>query len=205
MSAGLLSHRQVARHLIASRTSENGTASPPDWGVVALCRVDRLPTGRYQKINDALLPEEQLFNARSNTLSIDTRSAEGAHNVSDAQAQQTTVERIVRAISSRRFRFSNEKDLQAGIETAFREDGLIFEREVRLAPGDVVDFMVGGVAVEVKTDGPLAALTRQIDRYAEHERVRELVVISSRRRLTNLPQVLRGKNVHGVALAGGLL
>lgn len=136
---------------------------------------------------------------------MDARSAEGAHKFSDAQAQQTTVERIVRAISSRRFRFSNEKDLQAGIETAFQEDGLIFEREVRLAPGDVVDFMVGVVAVEVKTDGPLAALTRQIDRYAEHERVKELVVISSRRRLTNLPQVLRGKNVHAVALAGGLL
>lgn len=112
---------------------------------------------------------------------------------------------VTRVIGSRRFRFANEKDLQAGIETALLEEGIRFEREVKLAKGDIIDFIVDDLGIEVKIDGPLTALTRQLARYARHERIAELLVVSSRNGLTNLPTSLGGKRLTTISLAGAML
>lgn len=116
-----------------------------------------------------------------------------------------TAQQIAGLLSSFRFRFSEEKDLQEGIEKALAGAGIPFEREVHLDAGDIVDFMVGGVAVEVKIDGSLSALTRQVARYARHERVAEILVVSSRNRLVNLPASIGAKPLHTLSLAGGML
>ena len=94
-----------------------------------------------------------------------------------------------------RFRFTDERELQDGIERAFVRGGVAYEREVRLSARDRLDFLAGAVAVEVKVDGGLADLTRQVWRYAEDPRVRELLVVSSRSRLDGLASEINGKPV----------
>jgi hypothetical protein len=112
--------------------------------------------------------------------------------------------RVSAALMRTRFRFTNEQELQQGIATVLEQDPLIFEREVRLAPKDRIDFLVGGLGIEVKVDGTLSALTRQVYRYAQHEQIGALLVVSSLHRLArDLPPSINGKtiSVHVVSRA----
>jgi hypothetical protein len=93
-------------------------------------------------------------------------------------------QRIVHILTSHRLPLSDEKQLQIEIAVAFASAGLAAEREVRLAPGDIVDFMVGDIAVEVKIKGSKRDIFRQVERYCEHNAVRELVLA------TNVPMAL---------------
>jgi hypothetical protein len=135
------------------------------------------------------------------------RGAEAAHEVQAAQAQERTIAAIVRALTRRRFRASNERELQDCIAQAFAfellsENGPAFRREVRLSSADVVDFMVEDVAVEVKMQGSLAAVTRQLHRYAQHDDVRALVLVTSLQRLGNQPEQMNGKPLRVVNVGG---
>ena len=111
------------------------------------------------------------------------------------------MEAIVEAIRSRRYAYTSEAELQEGIERVLIEEGIAYEREVALSPGDRIDFLVGeGIGVEVKIDGSISALTRQIHRYAQHDRISSLVVVTSRSRLANLPSSMNEKTVRVVHL-----
>ncbi len=112
---------------------------------------------------------------------------------------------VLQCLRRYRYRYANEKDLQAGIESALLAGGFAFEREVRLAPGDVADFMVEpGICVEIKIDGGISALTRQLHRYAQHDAVQGIVLVTSRSRLTNLPEVLNAKPLLCFIILGAL-
>lgn len=77
-----------------------------------------------------------------------------------------------------RFRFTDEVSLHRSLAQAFRQSGLSFEREVRLSQYDRIDFMLGRVGVEVKVQGGWRAVRAQLLRYAESERVDELVLVT---------------------------
>lgn len=95
----------------------------------------------------------------------------------------------------------SEEALQEGIAEALDTEGWSFEREVILGPRDRVDFLLeGGVGIEVKIDGTAPALIRQLHRYAQHARIHELVVVTNRARLTQMPAELNGKPVHVCSL-----
>lgn len=115
------------------------------------------------------------------------------------------LEQLGTILGARRFRFTCEKDLQDGIAAVLTEAGLDFQRELELSRQDRPDFLLHRVAIEVKVDGSLSALTRQIARYAEHELVDGILVVTSLARLTNLPDEIRGKRVHVVHLIGSVL
>lgn len=93
-------------------------------------------------------------------------------------------QRIVHVLTSHRLPLSDEKQLQIAIGDAFTAAKLNFAREVRLAPGDIVDFMVEGCAVEVKIKGGKREIFRQVERYCAHKQVEELVLA------TNVPMGL---------------
>lgn len=61
------------------------------------------------------------------------------------------------------------------------------------------------IAIEVKVDGSLAALTRQLHRYAQHDEVAALVAVSPRARHTAIPREISGKPVRMVSLLGSAL
>lgn len=112
--------------------------------------------------------------------------------------------RVRQAIEAYRYTFTDEKELQTALADALGRAGLVFQREVVLSPRDRVDFLLEpGVVVEVKIDGGLSDLTRQLYRYAQLERVQALVVVTSRARLVNVPGTMNGKPALVVELRGG--
>ncbi len=118
----------------------------------------------------------------------------------------TVLPDVLAALARIRTRASTEADLQAAVGMAFKLARVPHEQQVRISPHDRLDFLAGDVAVELKVDGSAAALLRQLDRYAAHERVGAIVVVSTRARHLEMPAALRGKPVHLVSLlAGGLL
>jgi hypothetical protein len=105
---------------------------------------------------------------------------------------------VARLLEQARFRFTDEAGLQAGIGALLRAglpSSTDVVREHRLSGRDRVDFMVGGsVAVEVKIHGSDASVVRQLIRYAEHDAVRAIVLVTSvARHVTVMPDALMGK------------
>lgn len=98
------------------------------------------------------------------------------------------LQQIADLIRSNRIDLTDEKRTQADIEVVFTAAGLPFEREKRLAKGEIVDFLAyGNIAVEVKIGGSRMEIFRQLRRYAEHEVVAGLVLVS------NVPMTLPPK------------
>ncbi|OZI06614.1 hypothetical protein BWI93_19230 [Siphonobacter sp. BAB-5385] len=79
-----------------------------------------------------------------------------------------------------RFDLHNEKVLQGQMEEAFQKAGIAYEREVTLAPGDIIDFMVGPTGIEVKIAGTPKAIYKQLERYAQHEKVGEIILVTNK-------------------------
>lgn len=107
----------------------------------------------------------------------------------------STSERILELCQRLGCQTTDEKTLQDALEIVLRENFTSVERECRLSPRDVVDFLVETVAVEVKVDGSATEVTRQLQRYAEHDQVTEIVLVTSRSKHRTIPLSLRKKPV----------
>ncbi len=107
-----------------------------------------------------------------------------------------------------RYRFAfteGEKELQAGIAAALEACGLPFDPEFRLGPRDVVDFFVDErLGVECKVDGSLKDVLLQLMRYAQHDRIAGLILVSSRLKHRHLPPILNGKPLVFVPVLRGI-
>jgi len=103
-----------------------------------------------------------------------------------------------------RYELTDEESIQRGIEEALRMGDFEFEREARLSAADRPDFLVQGVAIEVKRQGRLNSLLRQLARYAAHDRVLELLVVTARMQATDLPSELNGKPIECLVLLGSV-
>jgi len=111
---------------------------------------------------------------------------------------------ITRAIRAHRFRYDAEAELQTGIAQVLTAASIAFEREVTIGRGDRIDFLAGGVGIEVKRAGGLSAVTRQLHRYAQAPTITALVLVTDRMQLARLPETLAGKPIEVVSLLGGL-
>lgn len=116
-----------------------------------------------------------------------------------------TLDQLSALLGSFRFRFVTEKDLQDGIEAVLAKAQVSYRREQSLNVSDRPDFMVAGIAIEVKTKGSLADLLRQASRYAGSNEVSSILVVGSPHWLTRVPTELAGKPVCAVRLIGSLL
>jgi hypothetical protein len=106
---------------------------------------------------------------------------------------------IVRFIESRRFPLNREKALQAAMADEFARNNIEARREVNLGGGDIIDFMVGDVGIEVKIKGSKLAIHRQVSRYCAHDRVVSLLLVTNV--AIGLPQEINGKKVYIASLA----
>lgn len=109
------------------------------------------------------------------------------------------ISRLHSLISATRMDLSDEKRTQCDLEAMFTAQGIPFERECRLSAGDIPDFLIDGIAVEVKLRGARKKdVYRQLERYARHDRVKAIMLVTN---LTmGLPGTLEGKPVYFVAL-----
>lgn len=100
----------------------------------------------------------------------------------------------------------SESVVQGQIERVLLSEGVDFRREVEIAKGDRIDFMVGSVGIEVKTKGSRAQIIRQLARYVRNEQVEEIILAAtSRRILASAPDEITGMPITKHLLQGGLL
>lgn len=97
----------------------------------------------------------------------------------------------------------DEKATQIALARYFEDAGIPAAREVGLGDGDIVDFLTNGIAVELKIKGSPKAIYRQLERYARHECVREIVLLTSRS--MTLPPRIGAKPAHVASLSVGWL
>lgn len=114
----------------------------------------------------------------------------------------STINTVVRAATTHRFRWASETELQDGLEVAFTTAGLRVEREHWFFDGGRIDFLVEDrVGVEVKVKGGVGGVERQLSRYALH--VDALVLITTRPQHRAIASNLRGVPVTLVVLQEG--
>ena len=107
---------------------------------------------------------------------------------------------LAKALVALRFRYNNEKELQAGVFQALTALEVPFVPEYPLNPQDRVDFFVNveGIGIEVKTNDSkggagLSAVTRQLWRYAKSDEIKSLILITTRSKHRDLPPEILGK------------
>ncbi len=130
----------------------------------------------------------------------------GLFEATEASAAEGALVSLAEHLSRFTFKFGSEDELQAGIESALTRGGILFARERHLCAGDRPDFLVdGGLAIEVKVDGPLAQLLRQASRYAAHPEVRGILVVGTPGWMRNVPDTLCQKPVRALKITRGLV
>lgn len=82
-----------------------------------------------------------------------------------------------------------------------RAASIMARREVELVKGDIIDFMVGPIGVEVKIKGQRRAIYRQCERYCEHACVGSLVLATNV--AMGMPETINGKPVFVASLGRG--
>jgi hypothetical protein len=106
---------------------------------------------------------------------------------------------LISVISGRRFNLGDEKVLQSEIAAVLTGLGIEFKREVRLGPGDIVDFMFSdGLVAEVKIKAARRAIYLQCKRYCAHETVSGLVLITAT--ALGFPEAIDGKPTYIASL-----
>lgn len=85
----------------------------------------------------------------------------------------------------------------------FLKRQITFSREFKLSHRDRPDFFlpVPGLAIEIKVDGSTSSVIRQLHRYAEHEAVKGIFLLTSRMR-HQVPETLNDKPVMAVTILG---
>ena len=106
---------------------------------------------------------------------------------------------LLTLLGSIRAPLENEKQTQLEIANQLDAAGVEYIREFRLAPGEIVDFMIGDVAVEVKIKGSRAGILRQLERYSAHAAVAQIILLTSRSIL--LPPTIGGKPACAISLS----
>lgn len=98
-----------------------------------------------------------------------------------------------------RLRVGTEAQLQADIGAALTSLGISFEAEARLSQRDRIDFLTAeGIGIEAKVKYPKRAIFRQLARYAEHDQIKALVLITAT--ALGLPPEISGKPVYFISL-----
>lgn len=116
--------------------------------------------------------------------------------MTDPRATATALAALIRRA---RLDLSTEKHAQADLEKALTAAAIAYEREVTLAPGDIVDFLVDGVALEVKLRNiGKRRIFKQLERYAGSERVRAIMLATNIS--MGLPEQIGGKDAYYVSL-----
>lgn len=117
---------------------------------------------------------------------------------------QELIYRLINQIHLSRFDLSNEKSTQAEIGKMFVTENIPFVAEYAFNSEDIVDFLVAGcIAVEVKIKGQRRSFYRQLERYAQHDIVSSIVLLTSVSMF--LPDEINGKKSYVGSLSRGWL
>ena len=96
-----------------------------------------------------------------------------------------------------RFTMSSEAELQAGVAEVLSASGLVYNEEHRLGNKDRIDFYLSDlkVGIELKVDGGTNQVADQLLRYAQHDEIAGLVLVTTKAGHRAVPPVLNGKPI----------
>jgi hypothetical protein len=103
-------------------------------------------------------------------------------------------QRLLRELSRYRLRVSTEAALQSSIEAALVEIGDEYNREYALSAKDRPDFMVADVAIEAKARYNKRGIYRQLERYAEHDAVGAIILVTNT--ALGMPEYIKNKPIY---------
>lgn len=108
-------------------------------------------------------------------------------------------EQVCKLLAHAQCDLSNEKRCQSDIASVLTVAGITFAREHRLADGDVIDFLVGDIGIEVKLRRTSKRdIYRQLGRYALHPTIGALILVTNTS--MGLPRAIHGKPTYYVSL-----
>ncbi len=107
---------------------------------------------------------------------------------------------IISALQSYRYSFADEKEFQDGIERALQAAFIPYERECLLGEFGIVDFLCDGVGIEAKIKGNKNDILRQVARYTKSDRVKTIIVATTKYAQLSIGGTLNGKTVRSVFL-----
>lgn len=116
-----------------------------------------------------------------------------------------TVATLLPIFAGYRYTHTNEALLQQAIWQILTENRIEFLQEYHITQFDRPDFFVSGIAIELKVNGTTSEVTRQLDRYAAHESVTEIILITTRSKHRKCAGHLRGKKVTVLWIGGNAL
>lgn len=102
--------------------------------------------------------------------------------------------------------FHSELELQDKIEQLLKNNAADYIREFILTKKDRPDFYIeNGIVIEVKVDGSIGLVTAQLRRYAAEDRVKEIILVTTKsRHKPCLPEFINGKKLTVRIVYGGL-
>ncbi len=124
--------------------------------------------------------------------------------MSQASSAPSVVADVIRLVQRSRLDLSSEKHLQEGVAEVLQAAGIPYEREKRLSPKDIPDFLIaGGVVVECKMRNKSKKMDifRQLARYATYPEVTAIILASNV--TMGLPPELEGKPLFAASLSHG--
>ena len=115
------------------------------------------------------------------------------------------LDRVMGLLDRYEFSSREERRIQDAIAEILVVNEIPFKREVVLSPGNRPDFMVEGVALEVKVGGSIAEVLRQMQRYASEPAVKAVLLVTTRtQHMRARVGQLAGKPVGVFLVPGGL-
>lgn len=103
-------------------------------------------------------------------------------------------------IAEHRYTVNNEAELQAAIADVLDAAG---QREHRLTDTERPDFLIDGIAIECKVAGTQIAALRQCQRYARHDDVQAVLLVTTKAAHDAGIHTLGSKPFHTLIVKGG--
>lgn len=114
------------------------------------------------------------------------------------------VNKLIHAIHRSKVSLTDEKMTQVQVAEILRENEIPYVREHRLSGEDIVDFLIDDtLAVEIKLKGQKRAIFRQLKRYATHDQVKGIILLTGIS--MGLPEEIEGKPTYIGSLSRGWL
>ncbi len=101
------------------------------------------------------------------------------------------IDQIITALKNKRITVENEKKTQQEIYDILLEADYNVKDEYRLSDQDIPDFFIDGIAIEVKIKGNSRKIYKQCERYAMHNAVTQLLLITNKS--MGFPPEINGK------------
>ena len=103
------------------------------------------------------------------------------------------------------FAHAREADIHNAISHILQEHNFEFAEQYHLSASDIPDFIMNGIAIEVKVNGSAPEVTRQLDRYLSYDVIKEIVLITTLSKHRKIAGELRGKRITVIWIGGNKL